>query len=74
MPTVIRHDSHMAKKKTDNSTDRHKPAKMVRVRIALDKQLEILAERLASDRTEQVNRAIRELLEREGLWPPPPKE
>jgi len=61
----------MSKKKPASSTDRHKPARMVRVRQQLADQLEILADRRATDITEEVNRAVRELLERENLWPAP---
>lgn len=56
----------MAKPKSDNT----KP-KSVRVRPELAAQLEILCKRNASDLTEEVNGAVRELLKREGLWPPP---
>lgn len=60
-----------SKKKPQNgSTDRHKPSRMTRVRESLAKQLDILVERRASDFTEQVNQAIRLMLEQEGLWPP----
>jgi hypothetical protein len=34
--------------------------------------LERLVERNSSDLTEEANRLIRQGLEREGLWPPPP--
>lgn len=64
------HNATMAKKKTD----RHKPAKMIRVRGPLAVQVEILANRNSTDATEEVNRAVREMLEREGLWPPSRKE
>ena len=33
-------------------------------------QLKILCEQNASNLTEEVRRAIREMLQREGLWPP----
>lgn len=51
-------------------TDRHKPAKMVRVNSRLAEVLELVAERNATTFPTEVNRAIRELLEREHLWPP----
>jgi hypothetical protein len=47
-----------------------KPFQM-RLHPLLRQQLERLAERNATDMTEEVTRAIRERLEREGLWPPP---
>jgi hypothetical protein len=52
-------------------SDRHKPSRMVRVREVLAQQLDHLAVQRASDLTELVNQAVRELLERAGLWPPP---
>lgn len=67
----------MAKKKSkpsgeeERSKDRHKPHRMGRVRGRLSRQLELLCERNQTDFTEEVNRAVREMLEREGLWPPP---
>lgn len=57
----------MPKKKP--TSDRHKPAKMVRIRPRLAAQAEILAARRDADVTQIVNDALRELLEREGLWP-----
>ena len=61
----------MAKKPESGSkrNDRHKPAKLVRIKPRLAAQAEVLAERLESDFTKVVNDAIREKLEREGLWP-----
>jgi hypothetical protein len=56
---------------TDDRKDRHKPAKYIRVKERLAAQLAVLAEIRATDVTEEVNRAVRELLEREKLWPPP---
>lgn len=61
-------NAFMGKKK---SSDRHKPSKQVRLRKSLADQLEVLAERNATTVPEEVNRAVRLLLEREGLWPPP---
>ncbi len=57
------------KQQASLSGDRHKPAKMLRIRAQLARQLVRLAERRATDPTEEANRAVRELLEREGLWP-----
>jgi hypothetical protein len=53
------------------SGDRHKPGRQVRVRGAFLPALDALAERNATSTTEEVNRFIRESLERAGLWPPP---
>ena len=70
------HNTTMARKKptTGGGKDRHKPSRMTRVRESLAAQLDLLAERKASDFTEQVNIAVRLLLEHEGLWPPKPKD
>lgn len=56
--------------KKDRKGDRHKPRRLAGVRDILARQLEILCDRNATDFTEEVNRAVRELLHREGLWPP----
>lgn len=57
-------------KRDKRKGDRHKPGRAVRVRLALLPYLDMLAARTASTAPEVVNRAVRELLEREGLWPP----
>lgn len=49
--------------------DRHKPSRMVRIKGALAVQLDKLVQQNATDMTEEVNRAVREMLAREGLWP-----
>lgn len=49
--------------------DPHKPRRMVGIRKALADQLELLAEREATDITELANRAVKELLEKHKLWP-----
>lgn len=61
----------MASKKHDQ-----KPRQRVQVsiRIQLAEQAEQLAEKLATDITEIANMALREKLEREGFWPPQPKQ
>ncbi len=71
MENHLHQNACMAKK---TSTDRHKPSRMVRVRESLAAQLDLVAEENATDLTEEVNRAIREMLVREGKWPPPPKK
>ena len=42
---------------------------MTRIRGAFRDPLRILAERRSTKLSVEVNRAVRELLEREGLWP-----
>ncbi len=64
---------HMAKNKPTDSTskpDRHKVNRMARVRERLAVQLDLVAAERDTDFTEEVNRAVREMLEREGKWPP----
>lgn len=56
--------------KAPSRKEQRKPARMVRVRELLALAGDKLAERLAKDLTEIVNDALREKLEREGLWPP----
>lgn len=62
----------MAEKKPPKSRrgDRHKPSRHIRVHQLLAQQLDVLAARNASTAPQEANRAIRELLERAGLWPP----
>jgi hypothetical protein len=60
----------MSKKKPATG-DRHKPARMVRIRASMTAAGDALAERLATDFTELVNIALREFLERHDVWPPP---
>lgn len=60
--------SGMGKKKA--ASDRHKPSRMVRIRKSLAEQIDAIVEKNASDFTEEVNRAVREYLERAGQWPP----
>jgi hypothetical protein len=56
-------------------SDRHKPgSKMARIKARLVQQAELLGERLEHDFTQIVNDAVREKLERAGLWPPPDEE
>lgn len=53
------------------SKDRHKPSRMCRIRGRLATQAKKLGDKLEHDFTQVVNDALREKLEREGLWPPP---
>jgi hypothetical protein len=60
----------MAKKKAP--ADMHRPRKMTAIRGHFVEPAERLRERLGmKDLTELVNQALREKLEREGLWPVP---
>lgn len=52
--------------------DRHKKKPFqLRLHSLLRQQLEILAERNASDMTTEISIAVRERLQANGLWPPP---
>lgn len=64
----------MASREKKNVSDRHKPARQIRLNLRLSIQLEKVAERNATNVTQEVNRAVREMLTREGLWPPAPDE
>ncbi len=57
------------------SKDRHKPGRQVRIRAAFLDALDGLARANGTTAPEEVNRAVRELLQREGRWPrkPPPQ-
>lgn len=60
-------------KSPESRSQRYKPHRSVRIREQLAVQADLLAARLAHDNlTQVVNDALREKLEREGLWPPPP--
>ncbi|AMV30093.1 hypothetical protein VT84_37210 [Gemmata sp. SH-PL17] len=61
--------AHMAKQDSKPAGDNRK----FKVRPQLLIGLDVLAERKATDVTELVNTAVRELLEKEGLWPPKPE-
>lgn len=64
----------MAKKRQQNEPDSkggHKnPAKLVRMDPLLWKQLDKLVKLRASDATAEIRNAVREMLERNQLWPP----
>ncbi len=68
---LLLHNVRMGKQ-GGRQPDRRKPARMVRVRSRYAEQIDRLVSRNGTDFTEEVNRAVRELLTREGLWPPPP--
>ncbi len=77
----MHHNPVMARKrtKTDTATPVEgaqppRPGRMVRIRQKLVESLERVIDRRASDLTEEVNRAVREMLERENLWPPESKD
>lgn len=68
---------YMAKKKSteqrkdDRKGDRHKmPARLLRMRDSMWDALDALAERLGTDATHEMRNAVRERLEKFGLWPP----
>lgn len=63
----------MAKEKPKPDRHRHPPLQL-RLHTNLRKQLEVLAERNLTNLTTEATRAIREMLTKEGLWPPPPSE
>lgn len=54
--------------------DRHKPSRMVRIPASLANLVEKLAERNYSSLTQETKRALKELLEREQLIPPPRRD
>jgi hypothetical protein len=63
----------MAKKKAIRPGDRHVRKPMhLRLHPLLRQQLELLSARNASNLTTEISQAIRERLERAGLWPPTP--
>jgi hypothetical protein len=60
---------------SDGMADRHKrKAFQLRLHELIRQQLEKLAERNASSLTAEASIAIRERLERHGLWPPPQEQ
>lgn len=59
----------MAKRKKPLSSDRHKPNKQVRITPRMDAQLQILARRRDTTVPDEVRAAVREYLEKHGLWP-----
>lgn len=66
--------SHMGRKQkatNEAASDRHvRKALSLRLHPLLRQQLEILVDRNASNVTAEISIAIREKLERVGLWPP----
>ena len=62
----------MAKQKPKSSNERYrKPRRIAGIPESLAKQIDILVERNQSDFTEEVRNAVREYLEKRGLWPIP---
>lgn len=55
---------------SDESKDPPAAQRRVVIRPRLHRELENLANDRETDITEEVNRAVREMLEREGRWPP----
>ena len=66
----------MARKKTDrqSSKDRHKPRTMVGIRDHFKQANAEACRLLGVTLAEFANMAVREKLERMGLWPSPPQE
>lgn len=58
------------KKKPKKAEKQAVGGRPMRVRHVLAERLDMLAERNATTATEEMNRAVREYLEREKLWPP----
>ncbi len=54
------------KRSDDPSTGRHKPRRMAAIKIGLAQALEPIIDRNFTDFTTEVNRAVKELCEREG--------
>lgn len=73
MHTLVRKIRYMAKKKT--STERHQ-SKAFNFRMPDQMRLQLLklTKKNMSNPTEELRRAMRLLLEKEGLWPPPESE
>jgi len=71
---IVSQNSLMANRKRKTTVDRHKPSRQIRLNLRLSVQVEKLADRNATSVTQEVNRAVRELLEREKLWPPSREE
>jgi hypothetical protein len=63
-----------APKRKCGEDDQDSRGGMVCVKETLAQQADFLCEQNATNLTQEVNRALRELLMREGLWPPPKKE
>jgi hypothetical protein len=64
----------MARKKVKTAElptipEQRKPTRWARIRLTLAKQIDIIVAQNATDFTEEVNRAVREYLERNGKWP-----
>lgn len=60
----------MTRRKQSKMPDRHKPSRMIRIPERMAEQAELLAERNATSITEVAKTALREYLEKLGLWPP----
>lgn len=61
-------NQHMANSKNSSELPAHKRRVLIRPRLFT--ALEVLAKRNESELAELANTAIREMLQREGLWPP----
>lgn len=70
LSTIVTMKPENKKPGRPRSKDRHKPGRQVRIRQALIVLVDKLAERNATTPPEEINRLVREGLERAGLWPP----
>lgn len=61
--------SRMSKSKDEKQKPKA-ASEQVRIKTVFTELLEVLAKRRVTSVPEEANRACRELLEREGLWPP----
>lgn len=68
------HNVLMPNKPTKKTEDRHKPSRMVRIPERMAVQLEKLAESRENTISDEVRTAVREFLERAGMWPPKPED
>jgi hypothetical protein len=62
------HNALMAKKQKEE--DRHKPSRMVRLPERMARALEEFAKGRENTLADEVRTAVREYLERNGMWPP----
>lgn len=66
---------HAMTKPKATQKDRHKKRRMAGIRKQFHQSADVLVERLGlTGLTDLVNLALREKLEREGLWPPKDKD
>lgn len=56
----------------ESGGDRHKPRRMAAIPLSMAAKLDDLVKLNGSDFTEEVRNAVREYLQRHGLWPKKP--